>query len=498
MKRTCEHCAFFEDNGVAKSGWCNHPDRRSAGSVQIMVRRGELACRNGWGSDLWVHRAGEVADGPIAAENATGMPLAPLLTSSDVADIVLSMQATVSGSPGHAGTAGTEDILVGQIPSSSNRSDIHKQKSASELVQTPRAAIIRAQQQYKERQLLNNRAQRAAEIAPRLDPGLIGITPPYSSGNNGELPAPVISHAIPLGEMKPSSPSATDTRRLDVVGPVTRQELTRPDPSITWYPEDAERFETVPVIASDFVLPLATQRGARRDMEPVVDSREFDAYDPFVNESTGDLPAPGLKPSRFAFLKRRHRPDLNGVPLPMMQEAWFEPTPLEARRAVPSYEPPLRKSMSRTPLTGSAAAAFAAQPEMHEDETRTDPGFNNKVGIATQSSIQAYLPAVNSQAAWGVTRNCRTCRDFKSAEADSRGWCVNTWAYPHRRMVSGTELSCESSAGDWWIAYDDVWLAAADVSHHGLPTPSYKKLLERMRKEVETEELDIARTRRGA
>ncbi|MBA2246835.1 MAG: hypothetical protein H0W23_01800, partial [Chloroflexia bacterium] len=38
---------------MSGNGWCTHPKRQISSDVRILVRKGELACRNSWGGDLW-------------------------------------------------------------------------------------------------------------------------------------------------------------------------------------------------------------------------------------------------------------------------------------------------------------------------------------------------------------------------------------------------------------------------------------------------------------
>lgn len=44
---------------MAGSGWCTHPKRQEASAVRLLVRRGELACRNSWGGDLFSSKHGD-------------------------------------------------------------------------------------------------------------------------------------------------------------------------------------------------------------------------------------------------------------------------------------------------------------------------------------------------------------------------------------------------------------------------------------------------------
>jgi len=71
-----------------------------------------------------------------------------------------------------------------------------------------------------------------------------------------------------------------------------------------------------------------------------------------------------------------------------------------------------------------------------------------------------------------LPRVCRTCRDYRPSTDGQRGWCANSWAFTHRRLVQSDDLTpCHSAIGDWWAPVDDVWLVAADVSSHGRATP---------------------------
>ena len=74
-------------------------------------------------------------------------------------------------------------------------------------------------------------------------------------------------------------------------------------------------------------------------------------------------------------------------------------------------------------------------------------------------------------------RICRTCRDYRPSAEGQRGWCANSWAFTHRRLVLEDDPApCQSAIGDWWLPVDDVWLVAADVSSHGRATPLLDRL----------------------
>ncbi|MBX6342734.1 MAG: hypothetical protein IRY97_09775 [Thermomicrobiaceae bacterium] len=90
------------------------------------------------------------------------------------------------------------------------------------------------------------------------------------------------------------------------------------------------------------------------------------------------------------------------------------------------------------------------------------------------------LPPVASQRLAQIPRCCATCRDFRPSEGGERGWCNNSYAFDHRRMVQASDLACASSIGNWWVPSDDWWLQRADISHHARPTPMVDEYLTRM------------------
>ena len=67
----CGTCLHFEEGGIAGTGWCRHPLRQDIQNV-VLVRRNELACRDGWSGDLWESRTGQVATAAPATPAITG------------------------------------------------------------------------------------------------------------------------------------------------------------------------------------------------------------------------------------------------------------------------------------------------------------------------------------------------------------------------------------------------------------------------------------------
>src|SRR5438045_9644141 len=76
MKRKCGTCRFFNDRGIAGSGWCQDPARRELRDM-VLVRKSELACRNGWDQDLW--EPGAESDMPVDLPSAPHIPDLPVM-----------------------------------------------------------------------------------------------------------------------------------------------------------------------------------------------------------------------------------------------------------------------------------------------------------------------------------------------------------------------------------------------------------------------------------
>jgi hypothetical protein len=111
-----------------------------------------------------------------------------------------------------------------------------------------------------------------------------------------------------------------------------------------------------------------------------------------------------------------------------------------------------------------------ARPKSQPPEAIEDLWIDQPVVPVVGDDVVVDLSPV-IEIAPDVPRMCRTCRDFRPADSGGRGWCTNKWAFSHRRMVDADELPCETSVGCWWLPHDDIWLATADVSAHGQPTP---------------------------
>jgi hypothetical protein len=229
-----------------------------------MVRSNELGCRNGWNADLWV---------PAATDDGVdqrSQPLNPIggrakseIESAQQNDLITSIVAAktdnLSLPPDHprkpdpvpvAPIAVEEDIFVRQTPSLSWSTGPISSQPASELVQNPKAAILRARDQFRERRRTEGRlADR--EIAPNPAP-LLASSREAQIVDEFDLtePEPAPESLDPRYEnrplLRPAPSNITDSRRP--IAPVELREIDRPFPSMTEFPEDRVRFESVPPV----------------------------------------------------------------------------------------------------------------------------------------------------------------------------------------------------------------------------------------------------------
>ena len=167
----------------------------------------------------------------------------------------------------------------------------------------------------------------------------------------------------------------------------------------------------------------------------------------------------------------------------------------EGTRGAVSAEPGPRGPASRasgggpgrSPLSVPRAAADAGDPvdlplvSQRSPEVAATGPINGVIRlddrvVATAGGDSGVAGRWATQIA-SVPKMCATCRDFRPAESGERGWCTNTHAFTHRRMVTAEEQPCESIIGTWWLPHDMVWLGTDDIQAHGLPTPLVDTLL---------------------
>lgn len=162
-KQKCGTCRFFQEAGLASSGWCHHPQRKVSSDVMIMVRSSELACRDDWAKSLWEPLQ---RDEPTEASYQRPASLGPTKPASlENMRSLLQADTTIAAESLHG-----EDVLLseGRIIS-----EVHEPPpQAVRPVQgggfDPRTAVMKAREAYRER-------ARARDAAARHSAGAAAI-----------------------------------------------------------------------------------------------------------------------------------------------------------------------------------------------------------------------------------------------------------------------------------------------------------------------------------
>jgi hypothetical protein len=518
-RRVCETCHFFQATGLGNSGWCRHPGRQFSTDVRLVVRGNEIACRNGWDADLWVPAGIEPGEpgGPLTAVD----PGDPPALTDQLTSIVPARFDVVQEVNLQAG----EDVVVQHSP---YQGYAGPEKDARELVTNPRAAILRAREQFRDRRMREGRlADRGVEpplLEPTADDGAPDVyrEPEQHADSrvSDQENAPFLARGAGSAPFSPS-----------YVPPVSRAEIQRPYPAITDFPEDAARFESIP--DSPPVPPVASPF-EETVPEPSSELDPFDDVwdDDYLLLENGHSPRESLT-RRPSFLDRfrrvRHErsapfPEDFDMPAlaaaPASDHGDHAPRVVKEQRsgarahgrdrtAAGAHEAPVDwmaapetgslafdSEFDVAPIPGNSGGAHSAHsplrtgrsvgPPKHVDldsELRARRGAD----LPRWGEIEALIPDRRSELpppdptprwATNLPRLCRTCRSFRPADSDERGWCTNSWAFKHQRMVDADTLACGSILGDWWTAHDGIWQRSSDVSRHALETPLLDRLLE--------------------
>ncbi len=277
-RRVCETCLYFEPAGFSKNGWCHHPARRQNSDIRLMVRANELGCRNGWNADLWVpadtdgttqreHPIDSIAGRARAeVEPAAQNDLITSIVAARTDNTPVAEHRPPAISPTRA-PAG-EDIFVKQTPSLSWNTASVSAQPATELVQDPKAAILRARDQFRQRRKVEGRL--ADQHLPSPAAPLLASTREAQMVDDFDLadPEPISGSIDPRFENRPilRRPHADEFEDRRPVSPVSLREIDRPFPSMTDFPEDRTRFESVP----DF--------DEKRDDHPAMELHQDDTW----------------------------------------------------------------------------------------------------------------------------------------------------------------------------------------------------------------------------
>jgi hypothetical protein len=445
-KRVCENCRFFQEAGFAKNGWCNNPLRKETSDVRLVVRRNELACRNGWAQDLWVLRTDDEAADIVLHDTIAVRPMPP--ASVEELTVLVNTQRDKSATPEPPPMIPPVDVVVGETPSTKPPAE-----RQALLAQDPRTAILKARERHRARMAAQ---QRLGDQPPLLDDRVVGHF--EVTGSNASV-SPV----------RPERPSPSFTQRgprAPEVPPVQISEVPRTFPTITSFPEDELRFSSVPEPVEGFLLPRSELKSrSRADIVPIaaVGEHQDEPEVPMSSATTFENPSDALTEASASPLLEHDRSQEEFdsqaeelLPIDVAEETTIHSGRSDRRR----FELGGRRRKERPILVEEPAQV----------EFRSDQWIDElDVPLLPDDVVADINPEI--EIAPDVPRMCRTCRDFRPADSGERGWCTNRWAFSHRRMVDADELPCETSIGCWWLPHDDVWMVTADVSAHSQPTP---------------------------
>jgi hypothetical protein len=137
----------------------------------------------------------------------------------------------------------------------------------------------------------------------------------------------------------------------------------------------------------------------------------------------------------------------------------------------------LRPDESEAAHSGLAADSSASTRGEQQDDSLSSAPPGEPILVAPQLQDKGEEESLPGWFRTDLPRLCRSCRDYRPSADGQRGWCANSWAFTHRRLVHEDDAApCQSAIGDWWLPVDDVWLVAADVSSHGRATPLLDRL----------------------
>lgn len=486
-KHKCGTCRFYREADFAASGWCHHPERRKSNNALIMVRRGELACRDGWDHDLWSPRAG----GDGAPREGGFFPARPERPASS-AEIAAVARLRAEPEPAPGGAL-HEDIVVGQAPIMPSPDD-----RVALLAYDTRTAIMEARERARRRL-----AAQAAEPVEAPKASAATPEPTGAAAAASDAPAPA-----------PTSPNTADDDESGT--PLDHREHVVAHDDIDVPPESValplarqadplpDRFEAIPVPIADVALPRADPRPSRvRVRSGDVLAVAEDEAD-WLDEPFG--PGEARRSRLLSEVLARRARDAERHLEPMDRQAETRPAPRARDVASPSSIPAVHEEPHRFQ---PGPAPVAEQPVVAHDDSDEPWGDGvdapaddvvpeaapaprqvvaRRPKVAGRDEIDDELLDMTVQVAPQVPRMCQTCRDYRPAESGERGWCTNKWAFSHRRMVDQDELPCHTSLGCWWLPHDDVWLDTADISAHSQPTPLLDRWLAEEREAAVGEE----------
>lgn len=417
VKRKCGTCKFFKNAGMAGSGWCEHPQRVELQNL-VMVRKSELACRNGWDQDLW-----QPAETSLVANGQTDTQLdspgihdgASMLAERDEA-----LDTVVAHNDGPGGVIPDESDQRSRAPKLNHNWPGRTRQDRDDELQQDRMLPYAATDSWKQR----------VAAAPKYDE--------QSRFSGSHWSKPELERSRKPGfarlyetrqEPRASSPEQDRTASAEPEIEHGSQATSSPD-------SDADRLIPQPVSGADHHRsPMIHTDGPERA------GHSNGSRTDSVEQQTEPLPTDAVNDQlsfRFrndSFSQDPRKPNGHG------EDRWV--------------------------------TADKKEPFIHVD----GPVLGNGT-VSEQFDEQPQSPALHKQSPVdrearlaSIPRCCGTCRDFRRNGDGETGVCMNPYAFSDRPMVKSDQLACRSSVGVWWLPHDDVWLERADTLHHTRPTP---------------------------
>lgn len=423
---------------MAGNGWCTHPKRQLSSDVRILVRHGELACRNSWGNDFWEDR--DAGDHPVAASAPPAphveAPSTARASFDDEVTSVVTSDAAGSSRPGESDIVVEQTSLLPDEPSSVTRGGYRPgdPNEAAHQDQLERVDLIRrgsrdAIERARERHRLRRGHQEpVAEPDDEDEPAPSATTEPHrafapddfvetespsrsrprqtTAGNEDDRDVVLQEHATPPSlrgrrlrrSRGPHTATPDDAVPTSDVSPETVQQTTRH--------ADDPRFDSVPEIKPEIDLSRLRRREPEQPAQPSqaapAANEAASAYDEVLKR------AQAIKAAAKAEREARQQQSRRPIAVPLRQRA--EPAPVIEPEPEPNGEPiafsmdaydapdepqgttePDASSPQPTWLTTSSTIRFRRPQAAAPVETPQDP-WEPEVGTEADSHDHEILP----------------------------------------------------------------------------------------------------------
>jgi len=467
VKRKCGTCRFFQDGGIAGSGWCNHPARRELHHM-VLVRKTELGCRNNWDQDLWelapeLAGEGEQSDIHIPDPQHIGATADGSPPSARHGDMFTDRLTSITVAPPRESAS----------QSARNTDDFEPPAERSDV----RAARRRRVEQL-ERERHEQQRERADEARKLLEPD--PEPKPKTEASRAQTGEPK-REVPPAPERRSTMPRPSQAQRQNP--PPQRPAPTR-QPALPRTPSAPQSRPSYDAVSHDASISFGASPGSfERTSQPSIWKPRPAPQPPVMR------PAPTPAPESQRSMMQQETDDLPVQQVRALEAGAQERRPqASARPAMADHEVraerPSREAQIEPPIEDRDPGWMVWAGQIEGPRTRKSrPAPSQPARAAerpqTVPESMAVTPPVAPparQRPQQVPRCCATCRDFRPIGDGTTGWCINAYAPTSQRVVESGDLACDSSIGSWWLPNDVIWLERADTTHHSRPTPLLDEL----------------------